>query len=84
MMLKAAPKGSVLVREVLTTVQHGLESACSTSGLPDLVLRLLDLPDVCQVSALCPNTACWNCESLTKTSHARQSKVLAGNVAPTC
>lgn len=48
-MLSAAPKGSDLVKDVLAAMQHGLEVACDTSPLPELILRLLQLPDVCQV-----------------------------------
>lgn len=52
MMLSAAPKGSELVRDVLVAMQHGLEVASNESLLPELILRLLQLPDVCQVSLL--------------------------------
>lgn len=51
-MLSAAPKDSELVRDVLIALQHGLEVACNASLLPELTLRLLQLPDVCQVSWL--------------------------------
>ena len=49
LMLTAAPSGSDLVRDVVMAIQHGLEIACSVSALPELVLSLLDLPEVCQV-----------------------------------
>lgn len=52
LMLSAAPQGSELVRDVLLAIQHGLEVACSTSFLPELLLRLLQLPDVSQVGWL--------------------------------
>lgn len=51
LMLSAAPSGSELVRDVLLALQHGLEVACNVSLLPELVLRLLQLPEVCQVSS---------------------------------
>lgn len=49
-MLSAAPKDSELVRDVLIALQHGLEVACNACLLPELILRLLQLPHVCQVS----------------------------------
>lgn len=52
MMLSAAPKGSELVKDVLVAMQHGLEVACNVSLLPELILRLLQFPDVCQVGLL--------------------------------
>lgn len=52
LMLSAAPQGSELVRDVVVAIQHGLEVACSVSLLPELVLRLLQVPAVSQVSLL--------------------------------
>ena len=49
-MLSAAPIGSELVRDVVVAIQQGLEVASKASLLPELILRLLQLPDVCQVS----------------------------------
>ena len=51
-MLSAAPRGSELVKDVVVAIQQGLEVACSGSLLPDFTLRLLQLPDLCQVSLL--------------------------------
>ena len=72
LMLAAAPQGSELVRDVVVAMQHGLEVACSASFLPDLVLRLLQLPDVSQVSlrttrsaAVCFASASCNQPDLT-------------------
>ena len=50
LMVSAAPRDSDLVKDVLVAVQHVLDMACSESGLPELLLSLLQLPDVCQVS----------------------------------
>lgn len=50
-MLSAAPQDSELVKDMLIALQHGLEVACNASLLPELILRLLQLPNVCQV--------CW-------------------------
>ena len=51
-MLSAAPKGSELVRDVILAIQQGLEVACNASLLPELTLRLLQFPHVCQVRLL--------------------------------
>lgn len=51
-MLSAAPQDSELVRDVLIALQHGLEVACNASLLPELIFRLLQLPNMCQVSSL--------------------------------
>ncbi|KAL0052786.1 hypothetical protein WJX82_007726 [Trebouxia sp. C0006] len=47
LLLAAAPKGSELVRDVVAAIEQGLDVACSLSVLPELVLSLLQLPDVC-------------------------------------
>lgn len=53
LLLAAAPKGSELVKEVVAALEQGLAEACSLSALPELILSLLQLPDVCLVSHLC-------------------------------
>ncbi|DBB02952.1 TPA: hypothetical protein ACH3X1_013548 [Trebouxia sp. C0004] len=47
LLLAAAPKGSELVKEVVAAIEQGLNVACSISALPQLILSLLQLPDVC-------------------------------------
>ncbi|KAL0020662.1 hypothetical protein WJX79_004334 [Trebouxia sp. C0005] len=47
LLLAAAPKGSELVKEVVAALEQGLAEACSLSALPELILSLLQLPDVC-------------------------------------
>lgn len=49
LLLKAAPRDSDLVKDVVLAIQQSLSVACSVSALPELVLSLLQLPDVCQV-----------------------------------
>ncbi len=53
LLLAAAPKGSEVVKDVVAAIEQGLGVACSLSALPELVLSLLQLPDVCLVSCLC-------------------------------
>lgn len=60
LMVSAAPRDSGLVKDVLVAIQHVLDLACSVSGLPELLLSLLQLPDVCQVSLHCQITASFS------------------------
>ncbi len=59
LLLAAAPKGSGLVRDVVAAIEQGLDVACSLSALPELVLSLLQLPDVCLVSCFCVSASVW-------------------------
>lgn len=58
LLLEAAPRGSDLVKDVVLAIQHRLCVACSVSALPELVLSLLQLPDVCQVELLGVSKSC--------------------------
>ncbi len=60
LLLAAAPKGSELVRDVVAAIEQGLDVACSLSALPELVLSLLQLPDVCLVSCFCVSASAWD------------------------
>jgi len=60
LLLAAAPKGSGLVRDVVAAIEQGLDVACSLSALPELVLSLLQLPDVCLVSCFCVSASVWD------------------------
>lgn len=60
LLLAAAPKGSELVRDVVAAIEQGLGVACNLSALPELVLSLLQLPDVCLVSCLCVSASLWD------------------------
>ena len=66
LLLEAAPRGSDVVKDVVLAIQDRLCVACSVSALPELVLSLLQLPDVCQVGLLVAGheqvictQACW-------------------------
>ena len=66
LMLSAAPPGSSVVKDVLAAAQHGLEEACQVSLLPELILSLLRLPEVCQVSVVAecdPPAAAYCCHT---------------------
>ena len=82
LLLAAAPKGSGLVRDVVAAIEQGLDVACSLSALPELVLSLLQLPDVCLVSYFCVSASVWDkqCVFLPKLQvhiqHRMQSCIL--------